>query len=220
MERKIVFGVGGLLLAIPLLLGSCTGIPKDVYDSVIEERDLARREASALQSQLDAARATIDTLRSDLKTLQERLNTLIPKSELKLTLNNIYYEKHHYEDITTEGLVVELTLENKGREQIEICKSYLQDAKGTTYIALLLPNRYGRVEGGRECCNGISKIIKIGAGEKTDGYFVVYEHVPRDVTGLKVTIETNEIDTSLAVLLLPDASLIRVLEVFETSANP
>jgi hypothetical protein len=220
MERKIVLGVGGLLLAIPLLLGSCTGMPKDVYDSAIEERDLARREASTLQNQLDAAQATIDTLRNDLKTLQERLNTLMPKSELKLTLNDVYYEKHHYEDMTSEVLVVELTLENKEREQIEICKSCLQDAEGTTYIALLLPTRSGMVEGGRECCTGMSRIMKIGAGEKTDGYLVVYEHVPRDANGLKVTIETNENGTSLAVLLLPGASLIRVLEVFETSANP
>lgn len=145
----------------------------------------------------------------------------IPESELKLAFNDIYYEKHHYEDIITEVLVVKLTLENKGREQIEICKSYLQDAKGTTYIALLrLPTRYARVEGGGACCMGIRKVIKIGAGEKTDGYFVVYEHVPRDATSLKVTIETDEIDASPAVLLLPDASLIRVLEVFETFANP
>ena len=136
----------------------------------------------------------------------------IPESELKLAFNDIYYEKHHYDHITTEILVVKLTLENKGREQIEICESYLQDAKGTTYIALLRP------KGGGACCIGRRNMI--GAGEKTDGYFVVYEHMPRDATSLKVTIETDEIDASPAVLLLQDASLIRVLEVFETFANP
>ena len=130
-------------------------------------------------------------------------------TRLKLTLNDLYYERHSYHElgITFENLVAKLTLEAKGKERICINKNYLQDADGTIYQAVLLAEN-----GGQKTCLGcdVLRIIYVEPGMKADGCLMVLNDVPREVTGLKLIIET---DAGQAVFSLPDADSIKVIEV-------
>ena len=70
MKKVVPFGVGVMFLAALLSFSSCAGVSSDVYDEVVEERDLARVEASSLQTQLDTANATIAALQIEVSDLQ------------------------------------------------------------------------------------------------------------------------------------------------------
>ena len=133
-------------------------------------------------------------------------------SRLKLTLNDLYYERHSYHElgITFENLVAKLTLETEGKERIRINKNYLQDADGTVYQAVLLGEN-----GGQKTCLGcdVLHIIYVEPGMKADGCLMVLNDVPREVTGLKLIIET---DAGQAVFSLPDADSIKVIQVVGT----
>ena len=109
--------------------------------------------------------------------------------------------------------MVNLLLENRGEAAIGISRSYFQDDAGINYITPIYPSR-GLPEG--ECCKGIKRIIGLDAGGETDGYLMIYEPVPRDATGLIMTLETDEPGIEPLVLELPDAGLIRVLEFYDT----
>ena len=131
---------------------------------------------------------------------------------LKLTLNDLYYEEFYLWGKTSYILVAELTLENTGKEEITIGKSYLQDAEGTDYLAFLLYENWTKTQ-----CLACSKrdivyknIEHIQPGEKTVGYFMLAKDLPKDATGLKLIIETG---TGQATLSLPDASSIRVISI-------
>lgn len=138
----------------------------------------------------------------------------IPESELNLDLKDIYYEKHHYQGTITEVLVVNVSLENSGAQPIIISPGIFRDEAGISYTTPIFSSRTPP-EG--ECCKGIKRIVELEIGEKTDGYILVYEPVPAGATGLEVTVATDEPDIEPVTLSLPDASLIRVLEFFNTN---
>jgi len=137
------------------------------------------------------------------------------QSGLELDLKDIYFEKHYYDGTTTEVLVVNLMLENRGEVTIGISRSYFQDDAGIHYVTPIYPFR-SLPEG--ECCKGIKRIVDLDAGGETDGYLMIYEPVPHDATGLTMTVETDEPGIEPLVLALPDAGLIRVLEFHDTAS--
>lgn len=208
MDKRLIWGLL-MMLASPIIC-SCVGIRTDTYEAIVNERDLACEEASMLRAQCDQNRKTINALLSELATVKEQIYLLQLQVESKLEVipNALYYEQRNYEEegVCFEILVAELTLENKGKKTTFISNVFLQDDRGTHYRAVLLREK-GKVEG---CaCNLGSDIITfLGEGVKTGSYFVVEENVPRDVTGIKLILQT---DTGPVMLPLIDASSIKVL---------
>ena len=120
---------------------------------------------------------------------------------LKVTLDDLYYEEYYvWAGKTFDILVAKVTIQNSGTQDIAIDKAYLVDGDEASYNGLLL-----YVDWTKNACRctevtpSYAKIEKLMPEDKTGGYFMAFQEVPKDVSRLKLMIETDEGVASLAL---------------------
>ena len=133
------------------------------------------------------------------------------QSNIKTRLGDLYYiEFYMWAGKTFDILVAEVAIENTGVQELAINRSYVVDDGGIDYQGLLLYEDWTKTF----CrCAGSSirydKIEQILPEDKIDGYFMSFKEVPRNVTGLKLIIETN---SESVILQLGNGEAIRRIE--------
>ena len=116
------------------------------------------------------------------------------RGNLEVVLDDLYYEEYYVRsDETFDILVAKVTIQNSGSEDIKISRAYLLDGNRESYNGLLLYRDWTK----NACqCSLVTpsydKIETVMPDDSTGGYFMAFKEVPKDISGLRLIIETDD----------------------------